>query len=98
MTVVIPKNSASRLVRWSKNVLLAVGAASMGYCGFVSADTWIYQTQASQLFDHARLRAAAVPRPGMDSTSGLLGRLDIPRLGVSVIVAEGTAETTLRRA
>jgi len=70
----------------------------LGYCVFVLADTWMYQRQGSQLFDRAHLQVAAIPSPGTDSTSGLLGRMEIPRLGVSVIVAEGTDETTLRRA
>jgi sortase A len=85
-------------MRWSRNVLLAVGAGMLGYCGFVLADTWMYQREASQLFDRARLQVAAIPSPGTDSTNGLLGRMEIPRLGVSVVVAEGTSESILRRA
>lgn len=70
----------------------------LGYCAFVLADTWMYQKQASQLFDRAHLQVGAIPSPGTDATNGLLGRMVIPRLGVSVIVAEGTDERTLRRA
>jgi len=98
MKVAVPQNSAGKLVRWSRNVLLATAAGLLGYCGFVLADTWMYQRQSSQLFDRAHLQVAAIPGPGADSTNGLLGRLEIPRLGVSVIVAEGTDERTLRRA
>jgi sortase A len=98
MKVGIPQNSVGELVRCSRNVLLTAAAGMLGYCGFVLADTWIYQRQASQLFDRAHLQVAAIPSPGTDSTNGLLGRMEIPRLGVSVIVAEGTAEATLRRA
>jgi len=98
MKVAVPQNSAGKLVRWSRNVLLTAAACLLGYCGFVLADTWMYQRQASQLFDRAHLQIAAIPSPGTESTSGLLGRMEIPRLGVSVIVAEGTDERTLRRA
>jgi sortase A len=98
MRVAVPRNFVGKLVRWSRNVLLTAGAGLLGYCGFVLADTWMYQRQASQLFDRAHLQVAAIPSPGTDSTNGLLGRMEIPRLGVSVIVAEGTDETTLRRA
>jgi sortase A len=98
MRVAVSKSSARNLVRLSRNALLAAAAGLLGYCAFVVADTWIYQTQTSQLFDRAHLQVSAVPSPGTDSTSGLLGRMEIPRLGVSVIVAEGTAESTLRRA
>jgi sortase A len=98
MKVAVPQNSAGKLVRWSRNVLLTAAACLLGYCGFVLADTWMYQRQASQLFDRAHLQIAAIPSSGTESTSGLLGRMEIPRLGVSVIVAEGTDERTLRRA
>ena len=98
MKVGIPQNSVAKLVRWSRNVLLAAAAGMLGYCAFVLADTWMYQSQASQLFDRAHLQVAAIPTPGTDSTNGLLGRMEIPRLGVSVIIAEGTKESTLRRA
>lgn len=98
MKIAVPQNSVSTLLRWSRNVLLTAGAGLLGYCGFVLADTWIYQRQASQLFDRAHFQVAAIPSPGTGSTNGLLGRMEIPRLGVSVIVAEGTDEATLRRA
>ena len=98
MKVAVPRDSAGKLLRWSRNVLLTAAAGLLGYCGFVLADTWLYQNQASQLFNRAHLQVAAIPSPGTDSTNGLLGRMDIPRLGVSVVVAEGTAEATLRRA
>ena len=97
MRVAVPQNSAGKLVRWSRNMLLTAAAGMLGYSAFVFADTWMYQKQAGQLFDRAHL-ATAVPSPGTDSTNGLLGRMEIPRLGVSVIVAEGTDERTLRRA
>ena len=98
MKVAVPQNFAGKLIRWSRNVLLTAAAGLLGYCGFVLADTWMYQRQAGQLFDRAHLQVAAIPSPGADSTNGLLGRMEIPRLGVSLIVAEGTNESTLRRA
>ncbi|HTM12932.1 MAG TPA: class D sortase [Bryobacteraceae bacterium] len=98
MKVSVPQNSVGKLVHWSRNVLLTAAAGLLGYCGFVLADAWIYQREASQLFDRARLQVAAIPSPGTEATNGLLGRMEIPRLGVSLIVAEGTAEATLRRA
>jgi sortase A len=98
MKVAVPQNSVGKLMRWSRNALLTIAAGMLGYCAFVLADAWMYQRQASELFDRAQLQVAAIPSPGTDSTNGLLGRMDIPRLGVSLIVAEGTAEATLRRA
>ena len=43
--------------------------------------------------------SAASSRPGRRSlTGGLIGRIEVPRLGVSVIVIEGINGKTLRRA
>lgn len=98
MKVTVPTGSVKRLLRWSQMVLLTGAAGMLGYCGFVLADTWIYQRDASRLFDRAHLPSSALPGPGVDAASGLLGRMEIPRLGVSMIVAEGTGEATLRRA
>jgi len=93
MRVSVPQESVRRLIRWSRFALLTAGAGMLGYCAFVLADTWIYQRQASEL-----LELAKIPGPGADAVHGMLGRMEIPRLGISLIVAEGTAEATLRRA
>jgi sortase A len=98
MKVALPQNAVGKLTRWSRNVLLAAGVGMLGYYAYVLGDTWMYQRQASQLFDRAHLQVGAIPRPGTESTNGLLGRMEIPRLGVSVIVAEGINEATLQRA
>ena len=98
MRVAVPQESVGRLVRWSRAVLFAGGAGMLGYCGWVLADTWIFQTQASREFDRMHLAPGPPPGPGVEAMGGLVGRMVIPRLGVSMIVAEGTAEVTLRRA
>jgi sortase A len=86
-----------KLLRWSQIGLWTAAVCLLGYCAFVLGDTWNFQRQASQTFDR-QLRPAAPPGPGADSTDGLLGRMEIPRLGMTMVVAEGTDETTLRRA
>ncbi len=98
MKVAVPQDSVGKLVRWSRNMLLTAAAGLLGYCAFVLADRWMYQRQAGELFDQAHLQTASIPSPGTASSNGLLGRMEIPRLGISVIVAEGTAERTLQRA
>jgi sortase A len=98
MRVAVPQSSLRQLLRWSQAALLAAAAGMLGYCAFVLADTWIYQRQASRTFDQLHLQPAPPPGPGAAAMDGLVGRMEIPRLGISVIVAEGTAEATLRRA
>ena len=97
MRVAVPQQPLRRLLRWSQATLLAAAACLLGYCAFVLADTWNFQRQASHAFDR-QLQPAPPPGPAADAIAGLLGRMEIPRLGMTMVVAEGTDETTLRRA
>jgi sortase A len=82
----------------------------LGYCGFVLVDAWIFQKGERRqlerlLHDRPAARDArrqtASPSPPKDSppavTGGLIGWIEIPRLGLSAIVVEGTDRYTLRR-
>ena len=97
MKVVASRQSVKRLLRWSQTGLFAVAAVMLGYGAFVVADTWIYQRQANRALDRKLLHPAPLPGPAA-AMGGLVGRMEVPRLGLSVMVAEGTDEATLRRA
>jgi sortase A len=86
---------------WRAQCFCFAGAALLlGYCGFVMADAWVFQQLESRdlqglLKDHGpQLRANA----RTISARGLIGRLEIPRLGLSAILIEGDDPKTLRRA
>jgi sortase A len=66
----------------------------LGYCCFVKWDAWMFQRRA-----HAQIESMASPSalPAVRA-DGLIGRMEILRLGVSVVVVEGTGEPALRRA
>jgi sortase A len=98
MKVAVPRKSISRVLRWSQVGLFTAAAGMLGYCAFVVADTWFYQRQANLVLDRLQVRPGPLPGPDAASTGGLMGRIEIPRLGLSVVVAEGTGEGTLRRA
>jgi len=95
--VLRPKPFASYL-RWVQIALVAAGAGALGYCAFVLVDTWNFQREANGHFDPLHLQPAAPPSPGSGAMSSLVGRLEIPRVGLSVVVAEGVDDATLRRA
>src|ERR1700733_10854649 len=97
MRIAVPQESIGRILRWSQAALWAAAAGMLAYCAFVLADTWAFQREASQAFDR-QLQPAPPPFPGASAIGGLVGRMEIPRLGVSMIIAEGTDEATLRRA
>ncbi len=101
----------SRLLRWSQRILFAAAGLALGYCAFFLADMWLYQKwQAREL---ERLSAQESLKPPVSSqggparrqaeaaaaqNGGLVGLIEIPRLGLSAVVAEGTEESTLRHA
>jgi sortase A len=98
MRVAVPRKSIRRVLRWSQAALLAAAAGMLGYCGYALADTWIFERQASRVFDGLHLEPAPPEGPGVAAVGGLVGRMEIPRLGISVAIAEGTDAHTLRRA
>jgi len=110
MRIVVVKKSLRRLLRWTQRVLFASAVAMLGYCGFVLVDAWIFQEgerrQLERLLHDRRAVSDArppirFPSPPKHSpppvTGDLIGRIEIPHLGLSVIVIEGTDRHTLRR-
>ena len=89
---------ALHLVEW---LLLFIGACALGYfTGTLASAAW-YQHQESRRLDALLSGASAtdptagtaVPVPG-----AALGRIEIPRLGISTIVKDGEDTATLRLA
>ena len=96
---------------WALRVLLACAASLLGYCGFVLVDSWIFQRGESRnlerLLDDQHAASKDQPQTGTLPSSraksaigpdGLIGRIEIFRLGLSAVVFEGTGRATLRRA
>src|SRR5438105_5479304 len=103
MRLVVDQKSLKRILKWTQRVLLAGGVSMLAYCGFVLLDAWIFQKGEGRQLERlvADQRIAPVTSlknspPAM--TNGLIGRIEIPRLRLSVIVIEGISRTTLRRA
>ncbi len=110
MRIVVAKAPVRRMLRWTRLGLFAVAFSLLAYCGFVLLDAWSFQRGADQRLERmltnqleaaagvrrASTRASPQPLPKV-APGGLIGRIDIPRLGISVIVLEGTAARTLRR-
>ena len=78
--------------RWIPPVVLSgAGVLILGYCCFIRTDSWIFQQKA---LEAERLSMHA---PG-SGVSNLVGRITIPRVGVSAIIVEGSDDAALRRA
>jgi sortase A len=60
-------------------------------------DTWAFQKEQRRQFESVLAHRSLAIEPAV-AASGVIGLLDIPRLGLSVMVVEGTGTTALRRA
>jgi sortase A len=111
MKVLVRKTSLRLLLEWAQRLLFACAFLLLGYCGFVLVDTWMFQRRAKQnlerlLHDERQARNGKPPNASPAShvslpaiaPDGLIGRIEILRLGVSVVVVEGTEKPMLRRA
>lgn len=111
MRLIVRRAPLRRLVKWTQRLLLAGGIVLLGVCAFAMVDTWIFQRRESADLDRllrARGAAAGIGPPAAPAASGkrvlpasadgLIGRMEIPRLQLSVMVVEGVGRTTLRRA
>jgi sortase A len=96
------RSRSSGMLRWAERCLLAVGLAALGYCVVVMGGAALYQAQESSELDEilrgspSTQQASAMSRaPG---NRRVLGRIEIPSLGVSTIVRDGEDASTLRLA
>ncbi len=96
------------MMRWIERGLLLVGVACLGLSAGSWIDSWFYQRAQGRRLDalvrngsdrhrQKRVHAAGTGRSGAGE-SELVGRIEIPRLGISAIIAEGSDARTLRHA
>ena len=103
MRLVVARKPVRRILHGTQRLLFGGAVAMLAYCAFVLIDTWTFQNGEHRQLERVLAARQAVspmapvnlPRP---TNGGLIGRLEIPRLGLSAIVMEGTSSTTLRRA
>jgi sortase A len=88
-----------RFLRWSGRCCFIGGVMALGYVGFTLLDAQLYQVSAKHSLEtqiqSEREHPATQPSPVVKA-GDVLGRIDIPRLGVSVAVLEGTHFRMLR--
>lgn len=98
-----------RGVRRLERLLLILGIASLGYYGYVSAETALYQSIENRELDSILASAPAAPpqiltrapaprRRVAPVTGTTMGRIEIPRLGVSAVIRAGSDARTLQLA
>ncbi|MHB8215897.1 MAG: class D sortase [Candidatus Sulfotelmatobacter sp.] len=96
-----------RILALGQCVLLAVGLSALGYCAVTIVAAKRYQAWAreqtqdgnSEPVASSPSSSQAVSRPSQflpDNGMPVIGKVDIPRLHISVMVAQGTSPQTLR--
>ena len=94
----------SRWMRAAYYFFLAAGIGGLGYWAATWIGAQVYQVrQAKEFARELRTNPPAPPSPPgpprkVPAEGGLVGKLEIPRLGLSVMVVEGVGERDLRRA
>ncbi len=94
MPVTIKKN---RAITWIEACLWIVGCLAIGYCAFIWGRAQYDQAQANWALNHVLPGDPGTAAPKGAAEGSLVGRIDIPRLDLSVIVFEGTSDDTLAR-
>ena len=96
---------ATRWLRLAQGGFIVVGILSLGYCVAVWVNMKAFQAEAARQFDdEVRAHGLSLAPPAVSPVAalpvdgGLVGRLEIPRLGVSVMVVEGINGGDLKRA
>jgi sortase A len=92
-----------RFLRWSQRLLFITGILALGYVGFTLLDARLYQASAKRALESQiqrekephEIQPKSAIKPAI-KPGDVLGRLDIPRLGLSVAVLQGTGSRMLR--
>lgn len=90
-----------RIVRWIEGGLAAIGVVCLIWAGTASMSAVAYQARQRVLLQRPgspveQLEASPAVAVGAKGFAGAIGRLEIPRIGLSAVVAEGDDEKTLR--
>ena len=91
--------SGQRFVRWTRRILVLSGALAIAYVALTLLDARLFQNAASRTLDnqiHAAGLLTVIPSKKAIKEGDLLGRMEIPRIGMTVIVLQGTDSKTLR--
>jgi len=91
-----------RALRFAQYALTLIGVLALGYCVWALLNTKYFEAREAQNFARELAVKTSLPRPAPTVSPAeegtVLGRLDIPRLDLSVMVVEGVRAEDLRRA
>jgi sortase A len=86
-------------IRWTRRLLFIAGGLAVSYVALTLLYARLYQQEAGDALEaqiHAEEQHKAAPSSTTIKEGDVLGRIEIPRIGVSVAVLQGTTSQTLR--
>lgn len=78
-------------MRWIRRTLLLIGFVALSYVAESAIDSELYQLQLRRALGEEGEKQRKLP-------DGAIGKIEIPKIGLSAMIAEGTEWATLRRA
>jgi sortase A len=86
-----------RRCRWTERVLMGTGTVCLVWWGMTVLQATRYQSQQRAALEQLRMAPPAVVNASATPATGsLIGSLDVPRLRLSALIAEGDDDGTLR--
>jgi sortase A len=88
----------SQFLRWTRRLFIITGILALSYVGLTLLNAKVYQKAAGHMLDQhidAEEQHTVSPSASAVKEGDALGRIEIPRLGLSVVVLQGTTSKTL---
>jgi sortase A len=88
-----------QFMRWTRRILMLAGVLALSYVALTLFNAWQFQNAASHTLEkqiHAEEQHTIIQARHPAKEGDHLGRIEIPSIGVSVIVLQGTTTQTLR--
>ena len=89
---------SNRFLRWTRRLFMITGILALFYVGLTLLNAKLYQNAAGHALEqriHAEEQHTASQPASAAKEGDALGRIEIPRLGLSVVVLQGTTSKTL---
>jgi sortase A len=88
------RRKSAIILRGAFCFFLAAGILALGYAGYVVADAHAYQALEKTRFENVSRNDVLHPV----TEGGVIGEMDVPRLGIQTMVVQGDSAKILRRA
>jgi sortase A len=87
------------MLRAAYYFFLASGIAGLAYAGYVFVEARYYQAREQAVFEESLVKIVSRSEaPHLVIEGGVIGEMEVPRLGLKVIVVQGDSPSILQRA